>query len=639
MPFEPMTIEHLGLRLYSTLPPVITEFVTNAFDAESPTVEVFVPTETITPQSQVVILDHGHGMNAVELQEEFLPIGRNRRGENAGQVLSKHGKVRVTGRKGLGKLSGFGVADVVEIRSVKSREAITLRLSYPAMRDWTKAHPGTDYEPEVVKDRTGPTEDRDGVEVTLRRLRRKRRIDPDALRKAIARRLRLIGPKFQIFVNGTPIQPGDRMDPSACIPDGAWDVAELPHGAVVGDGLSVHGWVGFVPKSSQVDRGVDIFATDKAVELGSYFLYPSTHAQYARSYLVGEIHADFLDAEGEEGDHISTARNSVVWESPEGQLLRDWGHKTLQWAFTRWIELRKREKEEKVIRARGFDKWLERRQTREQKVARRMVRLLVEDESLEPESAGPLLEIIKSSVETVAFLELLEVMEEDLTATALLRLFEEWRVIEAREHLQLADGRMSALGQLEKHIEEGALEVKEMQPLLASNPWLIDQSWKESDVEQTYTKLLRDHCPEPGDLPEEDRRIDILGITAGQVLYLVELKRPEKTLNRRDLEQVESYVDWARSNIVGSGPHAPKYAHGLLIGGRHGQKSEYSEKVRRLQGDDIRVETYRDLYSRGREQFTAVEERLRTVAPEYSRTRRRAANNRPEADSRGREDE
>lgn len=625
MPFEPMTIEHLGLRLYSTLPPVVTEFVTNAYDAESPTAKVTVPTETITPESEVVIRDRGHGMTATELQDEFLPIGRNRRGEKSEQVMSKHGKVRVTGRKGLGKLSGFGVADVVEIRSVKSGEAVTLRLSYPAMRDWTKDHPGTDYEPEVVEERSGSTDDPDGVEVTLRRLRRKRRINPDALRKSIARRLTSIGPRFQVYVNGTPIQPGDRMDPSACIPGGVWKAAELPHGNVIGQDLAVEGWIGFVPKSSQVDRGVDVFATDKAVELGSYFLYPSTHAQYARAYLVGEVHADFLDDEGEDGDHISTARNSVVWESSEGQLLREWGHKTLKWAFARWVELRREEKEEKVIRARGFDKWLERRPSREQKVAKRMVKLLVEDESLEPESAGPLLDIIKSSVETVAFRDLLEVMEEEVTAAALLRLFEEWRVIEAREHLQLADGRMSALLQLEKYIEKGALEVQEMQPLLASNPWLIDQSWKESDVEQTYTKLLREQCPEPGNTPEEDRRIDILGITAGHILYIVELKRPEKTLNRRDLEQVESYVDWARSNIVGSGPHAPRYAHGLLIGGRHGQKSEYDEKVRRLQGDDIRVETYRDLYSRGREQFAAVEQRLKTVAPEYSRARRRGA--------------
>ena len=41
MPFEPMTIEHLGHKLYSRLPPVISELVSNAFDAESPKMRLF----------------------------------------------------------------------------------------------------------------------------------------------------------------------------------------------------------------------------------------------------------------------------------------------------------------------------------------------------------------------------------------------------------------------------------------------------------------------------------------------------------------------------------------------------------------------------------------------------------------------
>ena len=55
MSFEPMTIEHLGLRLYSTLPPVISEFVSNAYDAESPKVEIQLPVGKITAESEVII--------------------------------------------------------------------------------------------------------------------------------------------------------------------------------------------------------------------------------------------------------------------------------------------------------------------------------------------------------------------------------------------------------------------------------------------------------------------------------------------------------------------------------------------------------------------------------------------------------
>ena len=79
MSFLPRTIEHLGLRLYNTLPPVIVELVTNAYDADSPKAEVSVPIGEITPESEIVIRDYGHGMGEDEIQDEYLPIGRNRR--------------------------------------------------------------------------------------------------------------------------------------------------------------------------------------------------------------------------------------------------------------------------------------------------------------------------------------------------------------------------------------------------------------------------------------------------------------------------------------------------------------------------------------------------------------------------------
>ncbi len=33
MTFDPRTIEHLGVKMYSTLPPAIAELIANAYDA------------------------------------------------------------------------------------------------------------------------------------------------------------------------------------------------------------------------------------------------------------------------------------------------------------------------------------------------------------------------------------------------------------------------------------------------------------------------------------------------------------------------------------------------------------------------------------------------------------------------------
>ncbi len=251
--------------------------------------------------------------------------------------------------------------------------------------------------------------------------------------------------------------------------------------------------------------------------------------------------------------------------------------------------------------------------------------MLVDDSNIEPESATPLLEIIKSSVETVAFHELVGAIEEG-TPAALLHLFEDWRVIEARAHLKLADGRREVIDKLEKFIDEGALEVKEVQPLFEKNLWLLDPAWTEAHFQPTYTWLIRKYCKEEKDISEEDRRLDIMGISSGGTVTIVELKRPEATLSRKNLDQIEDYVDWARENIAGgSGPDSPKYVNGLLVVGIISSQKGILKKVERLAGDDMRVQTFRDLHERSRQYYGEVDKILRNVAPEYSRTRRKNA--------------
>lgn len=622
MTFEPMTIEHLGLRLYSTLPPVLSELVTNAFDAESSTVEVTLPIGEITPTTEVIVRDYGHGMSPDALQDEYLPIGRNRRGDDNKNIKSKTGQRFVTGRKGLGKLSAFGIADELEVRSVSGGEAWTLRLSFSGMKAWAKAHPKVDYEPIVVDERTGDTDDPDGVEIRLRGLRRKNKIAEDIVRHGLAQRLYMIGPKFKVIINGNEIEPGDRQRKEDCLADLLWELDRTQASDTLSTGHRVHGWIGFVRSAKATGRGVDIFAHGKAAELGSFFNLSSTHAQYARAYLIGEVNADFLD---EDEDLISTARNSVIWEHLTAQALQGWGQTLLRWSFDQWVEKRKKEKEQEITHEAGFDKWIETRTPAEQSAAKKMLKILVDDETLEPGSAKPMLEIIKSSVETVAFRELVDAMEEKTTsATTLLQLFHDWRIIEAREHLRVADGRQAAMDQLEEFINKGALEVSELQPLLSKNLWLLNTRWNEADEQATYSKLLKENCKEPKGTQEENRRLDIIGVTVGaRLLTVVELKRPEKTLSRDDLEQIEKYVDWAQTNICGTSDTGPTYAEGLLVVGKIGNSAQLQKKLERLLASNIRVETFHGLHSAARLEYKEIEKHLEKIAPEYVRSRRK----------------
>ena len=63
--------------MYSTLPPVLAELVSNSYDAEATSVEIFLYDNT--GEKRIIIKDTGHGMSFEEINNRFLKIGKNRR--------------------------------------------------------------------------------------------------------------------------------------------------------------------------------------------------------------------------------------------------------------------------------------------------------------------------------------------------------------------------------------------------------------------------------------------------------------------------------------------------------------------------------------------------------------------------------
>jgi DNA gyrase/topoisomerase IV subunit B len=58
-------LKQLGIRLYSTIPPVLSEAVANAWDADAENVDIEISKEEIT------IEDDGHGMSVEEANEKY----------------------------------------------------------------------------------------------------------------------------------------------------------------------------------------------------------------------------------------------------------------------------------------------------------------------------------------------------------------------------------------------------------------------------------------------------------------------------------------------------------------------------------------------------------------------------------------
>ena len=117
--------KHLGLQMYSGAVPAISELISNAYDAMAKNVWITLPTgRPIQQTDEIIVKDDGHGMSFEECNSHYLSVGRNRRSGESEWTKAYNGLKprKVQGRKGIGKLAGFGIAERIEIRTVKDKQ-------------------------------------------------------------------------------------------------------------------------------------------------------------------------------------------------------------------------------------------------------------------------------------------------------------------------------------------------------------------------------------------------------------------------------------------------------------------------------------------------------------------------------------
>jgi hypothetical protein len=324
--FDIGTIKHLGLQMYSTLPPVIGELVSNAWDADAEHVSITIPDATFTDESEIIIEDDGDGMTDKDLRDSYLIVGLDRRKVDGDKPTSKHSR-RVMGRKGIGKFSGFGIAGDIEIETVKAGETSRFVMSYTEFEKNASKR-------ELLMPPMRPTgKVKKGTRVTLKHISkfRNRSVSIEALRRGLARRFAVIGGehnKFEVKVNGTSITADERdlkrlLDKDETGKKYLWEYKNQE--IKPGTGWKVSGWIGALDRTTQLDEGIQhgiaLMARGKLVQ--EPFVFDAVVGQqFALSYLVGELHAEFVD---DVDDTIATTRNSLVWATEANAAFKEWG--------------------------------------------------------------------------------------------------------------------------------------------------------------------------------------------------------------------------------------------------------------------------------------------------------------------------
>lgn len=581
-------IENLGLKMYATLPPVLSEMVANSWDADANSVEISIPDGAIGAESFIEIRDNGEGMAFSEINSTYLSIGRNRRETSKTSVTPKYERP-VMGRKGIGKLSAFGVARIVEIETVSNGERTVFILDLDELLQTDAA---IQYEPpySLTKCPGEPT----GTIVRLKNLSRKRRVNIEDIRMKVARRFSCLDTSFKVKINGSEINPLERNLKRQC--QYKWEIDEKLS-CSESESLHIKGWIGTTaePVESQVGSGIVIMVRGKLAQEPTHFGVTGSWNNIANPYIVGEIHADFLD---EDEDLIVTNRGSVVWDSEEGQVLHDWGRERVRSIATEWSKKRREQKEAIIRDDDAFKPWLARLSTSEKKVADKVIKTIT-GSNLPDERIKDLAGFMMESFDYQVFRDLVVTLEDspEPDSAKLIEIFQEWGVIEAKEFERIAKGRITTIEQLEDHIIKNSREVPELHNFFADYPWILDPSWTIAHDEVAFSSLLRKEFPDES-LDEANRRIDFVCLGAGDTIYVVELKRPKHKLGIDDFEQLEHYVAFIRSRLGNSGENRSyRGAAGYIVGGEVSEDYRVPDKIQRLERDRIYVRRYTDLLS------------------------------------------
>jgi hypothetical protein len=589
MPTFEMTVdlnvlEHLGINLYSNIAAVLTEAVANAWDADASSVRI-----RVDPNNEwIEIEDDGIGMSIDDLNGKYLRVGYRRRDEGAeyGRTTAK-GRT-VMGRKGLGKLSLFSIADVIEVQSAKNGDrhgfCMTVQGIKKAAQEKQKYHP----EP-LANEALTITK---GTKLVLRQIKRQRLGKGiTALRKRLARRFSVIGQAkgFEVKIDGTPISVTDRGDlpkvqflwtfqgyePESSTISHVMERGSLSARFDAWDSTwRVSGWLGTARKPKDLDddetgnlNGIVVFARGRLFH--ENVLDRLNDGRLYTKYLTGQIEADFLDADDQ--PDIATSDRQRVQEDDEryiqliaflksclGQLERQWN----DWR-------RKHEVEQAKETSPALAEWLSTLREGHRKNAETLIAKL---SALPVDDEDDRKLLYKHGILAFERMKLRGSTDEFVSgvgsADKLLVVLADRDALEDSLYRDIVRSRLEAIRAFQKIVDTNEKE-KVLQKYLFDHLWLLDPSWDRATGSEVMETRLLSESVVIEDLTEKEKlgRVDIKYRTAAGKHIIVELKKVGRKMKLIELqEQGQTYVDKLKKILRSQNERTPNIEVVFVIG-------------------------------------------------------------------------
>jgi len=577
-------LNHLGLNLYSNVPAVLSEAVANAWDADAEHVDVRI----MPDEERIEIVDDGQGMDQYDVNNRYLRVGYQRRqDEDRPNRTPKHNRP-VMGRKGIGKLSLFSIAETVDIYTTKNGENHAFRMNVDDIKQAIGQESVDDgsmqpqiYTPTVLDD--FPDDLEGGTKIVLMDLKKRVHAAESALRKRLARRFSILGEEynFTIRVNGDTIDITDRnyfhkiqflwTFGSDEYVDYCRDKKLEEHeyrGSKEESGYDIKGWIGTVEKPRDLVEdypGEETEADDLnkiSLMIRGKMAKPDLLEDFNDSrmftkYLVGEIHADFLDYDDEE-DIATSNREDIVKDDSRYQELLDFLQEELNHIANRWGYLRNEQGSDEARKVDVIDMWYEslspENRERAQKLFGKINQMAVSDDNDRKE----LFKYGVLAFEDLKYKQNLEQLEatsaEDTGEVA--RILENLEDLDATRFDKTVTQRLRVIKKLQEQLEADALE-SVVQDYLGEYPWLLDPSWsRASKTEKMERWIQMDFADDDeGSVQDDDiGRVDLKYVRTAGKHILIDLRDIEYESTLSGLQsQAEEYRETLRDLLLKRG--------------------------------------------------------------------------------------
>ena len=629
------TLNHLGIGLYSNIPAVVSEVVANAWDADALIVDIKINKQKGT----IEIIDNGDGMDLDDINNKYLKVGYPRR-ENE-PPLTKLGR-HVMGRKGIGKLSLFSIADEIEIQSVKLDSAgkVIGRHGFIMNSEDIKKVIKTGkppYRPTPLNEEKVKV--KKGTRIILRKLRKGVRTTTEKfLRTRIARRFSIISDEFKFIVkvNSKPITLNDRNYFKAI--QYLWHIGdnsekyikycsnsekqEKVDGIVdKANNYKISGWIGTVDEQKNIEEGnntIAILSWGKLIH--EDILKDMKEGGIYTKYLIGEIRADFLDSDDEE-DMATSDRQSLKENDPRFELIKTYiQEKILKTIQSKWRDWRNEGAEKKALDNPKVKEWFSQLSLDNKKYARVLFGKIEAFPISDPIYKQELYKHGILAFETLAVkdnLSALEHIQSDEDFELIKSIFASIDELEAVHYYQIAKSRMEVLKKFERIVPTA--QERLIQEHIFDHLWLLDPSWERASTDQRKEESVMKEFKkvDAGLTPDEKKgRLDIRYRTAAGKHIIIELKRYKRKVTALELlEQVRKYRNALNKCLKNKFHESQPFIESICILGSAPQPDDANEEnVRLLDQVNARYITYDQLIQQTRDSYREYIEKQQVVS-------------------------